>query len=287
MAVGDLVTTDLQFEFSGVQFGGCCTGLDLDFLSGSGFDMPELRTSDVVRPRDHGMLAGADYFGGRTITIEVIVAAASKATLETKLLALSRMPMGGQTESQLVFQLPGQGKRYVNARLRRRGYPVEFGYANGRAVMIALQFFATDPRIYDLTGSTFSINLPVASGGLGWAVSWPVAWSTSTSGTVTYTNSGNFESRPVVTFTGPLTSPSIQNVTTGLTWACNFDLQTGDTLVVDFMARTVLLNGTASRYSYVLPTSSWWVLVPGANQLRITASSGSGNASVAAHSAWM
>lgn len=279
-----------MFEFDGVVFGGECTGLGLDLIQADGFDMPELRTGDVVRPRDHGMLAGDDFLSGRTINMDLAVVGSTAAVLDTKLATLATMgyPLGAdEVELPLVFQLPGQSKRRVNARLRRRSYPIDISILAGHMSKVTLQFFATDPRIYDNTLTTLSISLPVTSGGLGWPVGWPLGWSSSTSGGATFNNIGTFETRPIVTFTGPLTSPNIQNVTTGQQWSSIFDLQSGDQLVVDFAQRTVLLNGTASRYSYVTAASSWWTLIPGNNVLMIGAAAGSGSATVTARSAWM
>lgn len=290
MAVGDLVTADTMFEFDGVLFGGECTGLGVDLIQVDGLDMPELRTGDLVRPRDHGMLPGDDFLSGRTITVDLAVVGSSATDLEAKLASLASMsyPLGSdEVELPLVFQLPGQVKRRANARLRRRNYAYDINILAGHMQHVTLQFFATDPRIYDDVLQSLNILLPVATGGLSWPVSWPVAWSSSTSGGATFNNAGTFETRPIITFSGPLTSPNVQNVTTGKQWSSIFDLQSGDQLVVDFAQRTVLLNGTASRYSSVTAASDWWTLVPGNNVITIGAAAGSGSATIVARSAWI
>lgn len=286
MAIGDLITQDLQFEYSGLLFGGCCTGIN--FVDAQGFDLGAIRSGDVARPRDHGMIAGTDFLSGRTIDITLGVAGASDPDLDAKMASLSMLSANmGKTEIPLVFQLPGQGKRRVNARLRRRSFPVDIGYNKANIVQVLMRFEATDPRIYDNALSTLNISLPTSSGGLGWPVSWPLAWGSSTSGLNNAVNAGTFATRPIVTFVGPLTSPSLQNVTTGQTWISTFDLQSGDTLVVDFDQRTVLLNGTASRYSYLTSSSVWWELPPGTSQLLLGAAAGNGSATVSWRSAWL
>lgn len=286
MAVGDLVTGNWQMEFAGQHWGD---GTGIDFVKLDGLGAPDYRSNDVVRPRDHGMIAGTDFLGGRTVAMDLELGATSAATLETSLNALQQLGTTvSQTEQWLVFQLPGQVKRFVKARLRARAVPIDIAYEVGRIVPIALQFYATDPRIYALTPiSSSTFQLPTSSGGLGWPLgAWPIGWGSATSGQQVIVNAGTFATRPVVTFTGPLTSPNVQNVTSGQTWACTFDLQAGDTLVVDFDARTVLLNGTASRYSFVTSTSVWWELAPGNSTMQIGASAGSGTASLVAYSAW-
>lgn len=285
MAIGDLVTGNWQFEYAG-QHWGDTTNMDIVTIGGLG--SPDMRSGDVPRPRDQGELPGVDFLSGRTIDIDVEVAGSSAADLEAKLntLAMLQTTVGG-VEQPLVYQLPGQIKRRVGARLRRRLVPVDITYEVGRIIPVTLEFHSTDPRLYDNTLQTASLVAPTVSGGLGWPVAWPLGWGTSTSGLSSLVNAGTFPTRPVVTFIGPLTSPSIQNITTGQTWACTFDLQSGDQLIVDFDQRTVLLNGTASRYSFVTSSSVWWEIAPGTTQARIGATAGSGTANVSFRSAWI
>ena len=91
----------------------------------------------------------------------------------------------------------------------------------------------------------------------------------------------------MVTFTGPVVSPTIEH--TGQSRRLEFTgtLAAGETLVVDSLARTVLLNGTSSRYSWLTSLSQWFTLEPGANNLRYTAASGTGTCQVDFRSAWM
>lgn len=285
MAAGDLITTDYQYEYNGVLFG---SGTLAEAVEVDGLDRPALRVSDVVRPRDHGEIAGVDWLGGRDVGFVLDVGDGTATNLKAMLDSLANAGSSiGQTEVPLVFQLPGYGKRRVNARFRRRSFNVNMDYFFGLAQGVALEFHATDPRIYDNTLSTAALTLPSVSGGLGWPVSWPLGWGSAVGGLVNVTNAGTFATRPVITFIGPLTAPSVQNVTAGQTWACTFDLQSGDQLIVDFAARTVLLNGTASRYSYVTSSSVWWELAPGTSQLQLGATAGNGSASVAFRSAWL
>lgn len=284
MAIGDLVTLPYQFERSGILF-GAFTGME--HMSTAGLGMPDVRRSDVVRPRDHGMIPGTNFLPGRTVDINLQVIGTSAADLDAKLAQVASAGADvGLTEAPLVFLLPGESKRRINCRMTKRAVLVDGDYTFGKA-LVYLEFFATDPRLYDNVLTSQALTLPSSSGGLAWPLGWPLGWGTVVSGLVNVTNSGTFPTRPVVTFIGPLTSPSIQNVTTGLTWASNFDLQSGDQLVVDFDARTVLLNGTASRYSTVLATSTWWELLAGVNQLRLGASAGTGTATVVFRSAWI
>ncbi len=86
---------------------------------------------------------------------------------------------------------------------------------------------------------------------------------------------------------GPVVDPFLENTATGEIVRLTGTLDAGDYLVVDSDARTVLLNGTASRYSWVSPGSTWWQLEPGANSVRYGATSGSGTGTLTSRSVWI
>jgi hypothetical protein len=197
-------------------------------------------------------------------------------------------------ELPLSFRLPRfSGDRRINVRPRRRQLPVDITYAlsNGRAI---LQFAATDPRIYADTLSSATISLPTAGGGRTYNQTYNKTFgATSTGGSATCTNAGNFPTRPVITITGPssgtVDNPRLENVTTGEVLQINYSLAAGSTLVIDFDERTILEGGTASRYYALDSSSRWWELQPGDNEIRFNANafvSGS-TATIEWRSAWM
>lgn len=89
----------------------------------------------------------------------------------------------------------------------------------------------------------------------------------------TVVNDGSMGAWPTVTITGPCTGPAITNATTGQTLTFpDLELGADDELVIDFSAGTVLLNGTADRYSYMdFTASEWWQLPPGPSEIQFTA----------------
>lgn len=85
----------------------------------------------------------------------------------------------------------------------------------------------------------------------------------------TITNSGTVATAPSISIAGPLTTPTVyfENATAGKTVWVNVTVGSGQTLVVDFAARTVTLAGVL--LSGVLSVDSrWWDLAPGANTVR-------------------
>ena len=278
-----------QLEVNGLVL-GAGTSYQITAEGPEGLGLPDLRTSDLPRPQDHGVYFGADFFSSRSLIIEVWLLAdsASDATvLMDALTAAWQPPAGADTFSPLTIRLPGQDDRVLYGRPRRLGY--DTSRLRGGAVKATLQYDAADPRLYSATGNLVTVNLPTISGGLEWPTGWPLVWGAGSAGGVTIRNDGNFGSRPVATFRGDLLGPTLENVTAGKVFRMHDDflLGAGDSLVVDFDARTVLLNGTASRYGDVDSTSQWWELVPGPNEIRLGAHEGAGWADINYRSAWL
>lgn len=269
---------------------GAGTDYQIDADGPEGLGLPDLRTSDLPRPQDHGVFFGADFFSSRTITISVWLLAdtAAEATdLMDTLTGVWQPPAGSDTYAPLTVRLPGQDGRVLYGRPRRLAY--DTSRLRAGVLRAALQYEAADPRLYSATGAITTVSLPTVVGGLTWPTGWPLVWGTGSAGGATITNDGNFGSRPVVTFHGELIGLSLENITAGKTFRMQSDytLAAADTLVVDFDARTVLLNGSASRYGDVDSTSQWWELVPGPNEIRLGAHSGAGFAEVNHRSAWL
>ena len=68
---GELITQDFQIEWNGQLLGDDTSGLEI--ISFTPFAYPDVRTSDQNRPLDHGLFAGVDYYGSRTITLQMEV----------------------------------------------------------------------------------------------------------------------------------------------------------------------------------------------------------------------
>src|SRR3954453_13860225 len=86
---------------------------------------------------------------------------------------------------------------------------------------------------------------------------------TFTGGSVTVNNAGDSNTFPVVTFNGPLTSPYINNTTTGEVFKVNRTLASGEVVVVDMQNKTMVLNATTNALQYFDSTNTWLSLTPG------------------------
>lgn len=108
--------------------------------------------------------------------------------------------------------------------------------------------------------------------------------ATTIAGAATATNTGNFPASPTLTVTGAAAGPIvIANTTAGKTVTVTTSVPGGQTLVIDFKARTVLLNGV-NRYDLVAATPQWFDIAPGNNTITY---SGGGTPSLSWNDSWI
>ncbi len=95
----------------------------------------------------------------------------------------------------------------------------------------------------------------------------------SPGGAVQVTNAGNTDVYPVWTITGPASSVTLTNDTTGKTLRVDYAMTPGDTLVIDTRdgAKFVLLNGVTNLWPAVVLGSKLWPLRGGINRLTLAA----------------
>lgn len=280
------LSADYQLEYNGLVLGA---GTDYEVLTIVGLDdLPDVRVSDTPRPSDHGLFAGTDLAGGRAVEIELEVRGDDDADFRANVAAFTAATVIRTDEIPLCFRLPSLGgDRRIYARARRRVLPTDLGYqfGVGRATV---QFLASDPRVYAETQTSLNTAAATSGGGRTYDRTYPLTYAAGgTGGTVSADNVGNFPTRPTITITGPCTTPRVENVTTGEFISCDLTLASGDTLVIDMEARTVLAGGTASRYNTLVSGSTFWDLDPGVSSLKFTTADTQGTVSIVFRSAWL
>lgn len=277
---------DYTITFAGLTIGN---GTPFQLMNIDGIEnLPDIRVADSPRGGRDGEFSGLDLLAGRDITIDLVIFDSGVGDYFTNIELFKAMSLKAASESIFTFQLPGRTSRQLMARARRRSLPVaqDYQFRYGAA---SVQFHATDPRIYDSTLTQVSTSLPTSSGGLSFAAAAPFVFgSGGTGGSLAAPNIGTYEAPYVIVFTGPLVAPSLEHVAQGkkLDFAGG-SLAAGETLVVDSLSRTALLNGTASRYSWLTSLSQWFTLAPGANGLRFAGASGAGSVQISYRSAWL
>lgn len=280
--------SDWTLTWNGLSVGGAANPYQLVELVGL-HENPDVRTADQDRSRTHGQWASPDLLGGRTIQATIDVAATHPN--ESVWQAFSQaFVMGQATESALTLQIPGVARGtsiQANARVRRLALPVDRSYSLGLATAV-VEFHCTDPRIYSSSLTSLSTTQAVSGGGLTFPAVAPLAFAgVASGGLVTATNAGEFGAPWTATISGPVTDPRIENVSTGQTVAFVGTVASGQTLVVSSLNRTVLLNGTTSRYSWLVGSSQWFDLAAGDNTIRFAGTSGTGSMTFNFRSVWI
>lgn len=276
-----------------VEFNGLSLDEDpyhLDTVEGL-LGSPQIRTTDLTRVARDGMVAGRDYYSGRTVTLTVNITAQDITVFGAAVAAFAEaFAAPAADEAPLSFTIPGVASSTaarLNVRPRKMAIPLQTAYHQGVGTA-AVELFATDPLIYSDAETSENIDLAQDPGGLEFDLVFDAVFGGGGSyGVATLTNSGNALAPAQIRINGPVTNPTVRNVTTDQSLAFTATIASGDYLDVDTAARTVLLNGTADRYSY-LTTPQWWGLQPGTNEIRYFADiTSASTTTVTFRSAWL
>lgn len=263
-------------SYNGLTWG---PGTKFQIIGAKGIDdLPPVSSSDQSKAQKDGSFPGQDELDERTILLDFYIKADSNADfLAQKALFNTAFNRSFINELPLLWS---DSTKLINCRCRGRAHDADTAWLAtwGKAHVMLV---AADPLIYDNVLNTTVLNIPAATGGLSWPLSWPLSWGSAVSGSSNFVNTGNATTFPIITFTGPLTNPSIIKNSPAPAQSLTFtiNLAGGDTLVVDTANQTIIYNGTASRYN-ALGASQWFGLDPGTTQLSFGASAGSGTASI-------
>jgi len=192
-------------------------------------------------------------------------------------------PPDGVTEYPLFFQLSASSPMLCTmVRGRKRSTLIDIPYVlGGLAQNVPIQFWATDPTLYAAGTLDPSVGVPAPLGGFGFPMSFNLSFGGGVEyGSITATNSGDLPCFPLITFTGPMTTPTLTNASLTNSPFLQFGmaLNTGDTLVVNTDPKypsaqyTAGTTQSASRLYTLTQASTWWAIAPGSNALQFTTS---------------
>lgn len=248
------ILADEEYEFNGLVIGG---GTDYAITLVEGLDEAVVREEALDKAADHGSFVYAQFLEPRRITLQGEIMAHTVANLATMTDALKRAFSALENPLPLGYKHSGEVQKRVNCHPIRRAMPRTVEASLGYAVF-TVQLLAGDPRLYDESESTITADGDAE-------------------------NEGSFPSPPIVTITGAAVNPRITNTRTGLFVQINETLVGGDSLVIDFAERTVEKNGVSIYHSFD-PSSRWWQLEPGSNDIEFTGITGTKE--LAWRSAW-
>jgi Phage tail protein len=239
-------------------------------------DLPGLRTDDVARPLLDGDFTGVDRAGGRSVVLTLGLRGADPDDLG-KLVAACRTAFASRDDPlPATFR---DGTETIFAKSRRRALPYD-AETLARLGACIIELYAPDPRVYG-PAQIVSTGLAGASGGFGFPMAFPFGFGATgqSGGTVILTNDGGATGFPTITIAAgasSLPTPVVEHVGYGL-MILDTTLIAGDSLVIDTLERTIILNGQVSRRPALRVGSIWPSLPPGGATYRFGA--GASNAS--------
>ncbi|HEX2312558.1 MAG TPA: hypothetical protein VHJ17_02425 [Thermomonospora sp.] len=222
---------------------------------------PPVRLSLADRPERDGAFDTPSYRAPRVITLEGTAIAPGRVAAERAKDRLAAVLADGSALRPLVVTEP-HGVRQAHVRLSAE---TRIADRRGGAFEFSLQLTAPDPLRYAAGDPRRqSCGLSAPGGGLRFPMRFPLNFGPGASGgRLTLDNAGTAPTWPVWRITGPCRDPVVVDSTTGEQLAFALELRSREWLEVDTDARTVLLQGTASRRAALLPESRWFPLRPG------------------------
>ena len=243
-----------------------------------GWDGPPAVGQVIQRSADHGGWPAAAYYGPRLMTMSVMASAPTQALRD-------------QAAQQLVQAVPVSDLAtfVYNEPVPKQVYCRQTGGAQismTKPTLVDVEFsiplVCPDMRKYATIpfSGTATIPAPVINP-LTLPVTLPIGFPGSTpaiDSAVTCVNAGTFETRPVITVTGPVTSPQVVNAATGqvITFT-GLTLASTDQLVLYTDNRQAFLNQVFQSADV---NSAWFVLEPGTAQVYLTGSGFAGGATI-------
>lgn len=218
----------------------------------------------------HGSWSGAEWAEQVAVPMRLVVLATGAADYADRLHDLLAAFAPSSTDLELTFCLGGV--EYL-MRGRPRMVDPESRHIDGH-VYVQAAWVALDPGIYSATQHQVQVGLPIATGGLTLPVAAPFSIEAEfVSGRRPITNAGTRDTGLQLRVDGPVETPQISLLTDAgtTTLRVHVTVESGQWLDIDTAARTVYLNGMASRRGKA--TGSWPVLPPGTAEVAFAAAS--------------
>jgi hypothetical protein len=226
-----------------------------DLVALEGWDSPELRASLLDLPGEDRQAMGPVHYNARALSIVGECTVPSEAVYwlsKAKLMSATEL-----TRAAGTLTVTETATKKIDV------------YRAGRVLF---------RPVHSLLQAKFEIPLIAPDGRI------LANTATTLAGAGTATNTGNYKASPTLTVTGAAAGPIvIANTTAGKTVTISTSVPGGQQLVVNFKARTVLLNGV-NRYDLVASTPQWFDIAPGNNTITY---SGGGTPSLSWNDSWI
>jgi hypothetical protein len=280
---GSITYTDPYGNYTSIPLGETDEdGIQWYLVSLAGWDGNAVVGSVTQNTSDHGGWPTPQFYAPRALTLTVFAQAPDQPTRDLARSKFQRVcPVNDF--STFVYNEPIPKQTLI-----RRSAAIPETYMTLSEVQFAAALICPDPRKYTSTQRILTANaLATETTGFTLPAVFPLTTPDGTpyGNSIQLPNSGDFETRPLVTAYGPVTAPSFTSTATGQTVTfTNLVMNSGDVLTVDFYNKIARLNG-----SIVLAdvTSTWWVIPPGGTDFVYGGSFGAASfATVAYRDAW-
>lgn len=232
------------------------------------------RTNRRPRPRRHGTVDLTRYYEARLFEMAGVIYGLEDDVTQDRLDAFeAALALDGETAT-FEWRLAGRDELEAEqAEVRIEG-DLEYTFDVDEPTVIrwALTLFAEDPRRYGVVQRSGSYDPTEGANDAGvlFDVDFPLEFSSGDASALSVTNEGTYPTPPVFTVTGPVTNPSVENVSTGESIeTAAFALLSGSVAVFDVDARTLTVDGTLRPDLIKAADTTWFELGAGQTTLRL------------------
>lgn len=236
-------------------------------LNGLGSPTPRQDVTD--RAARHGAIDRTLFYSGRVLELQGVLSGIEADVWATFDSLKAKLALG--SSHVLRFRRTGRLEDEQLEVIVASTVDDGTSYDAPGVVKYGVSLHAADPRIYSaaLRSSSYFPGVAISGGGVDLPLAFPLMFDTGGAGLLEVGNGGTFDTPPVLTITGPVVNPILDNVTTGKSIEFVCVLGSSDVIEVDVAARSVTLNG-ASRPDLLTPqATTWWELAPGTNEIRL------------------
>lgn len=231
------------------------------------FGFPSIRENMVDRVGVSGTRDYTTTYGASVVSMTLQVVPTDGFSVQAYLDEIRKF-MHPSKRPVLTWEPVGATERFYTMRPGSASNALSMRSLRGGTTQIQLQFKVPEGRAF---GTTLYSEELLPNTGLGSGRDYDTTYDRTYEDLVppywSQLIGGNTETFAVATIHGPVSSPSLSNLTEGMILAFDdYTLGTGDTIVVDFANKTAKLNGVTSLRSE-LTSRDWWSMKPGINQI--------------------
>jgi hypothetical protein len=228
---------------------------------------PPVRPTSEEKTASDGAWSGPGFYGARVINLSGRAKAPDRFSM---LAAKDRIKASINPRNTATLTVAEEHlTRYATVRLSDQ---IDLADQTAHIFSFSLTITASDPRRYGIESMTGAASLPVGlADGRTYAKTYDFAYgivAPTYVGSVWLDNAGDYDLTPaMITFTGPVLDPRVEHVQSGRFLQFALTVQWGETLVVNLLQQTVMLNGSTNRAYTITAGSTWFFLGPGVNEL--------------------